>query len=337
MAVPKLQNIRSHKDNLKLICNSIIMSKIEWTDQTWNPIIGCSKTSPGCDNCYAEKMAFRLASMEGSPSFEDMKYQNVISPYGKWMNATHFVKSALEKPLHWRKPQMIFVCSMGDLFHESVPFSWIMDVMDIIDECPQHTFQILTKRPERMLEYFGSVSNLDPDYVITPNLWLGVTAENQEQADKRIPILLQIPAAKRFVSIEPMLASVDLTNFISTQVTHYDNQLDWVILGGESGPKARPMHPDWVRSVRDQCQSAMVPFFFKSWGEWQVFDDLDKSKQMALKNGTAKHQIQNFNDHEGFVHTFHKVGKKQAGYLLDGKAYKEFPSPNHQITKSPNQ
>ncbi len=294
-------------------------TKIEWCEETWNPIIGCSHVSPGCDNCYAERMAGRLANMQSLTNYgqvvkwkESEKYSDY--PIGTWNGRTHLVESALEKPFHWKKPRTIFVCSMGDLFHESVPFEWIQEVWDVMASNPQHTFLVLTKRPERILPFFrymgsrckdagfDSVPSQSDDMLnyLYPidNVWLGVTAENQQQADKRIPILLQIPAAKRFVSVEPMLGPVDLDT-----ITIPIERLDWVIVGGETGTGARPMHPDWVRSIRDQCVSAGVPFFFKQWGEYLLFEEFD----IAMDG------------------MFCKVGKKKAGHLLEGKIYNQKP------------
>jgi protein gp37 len=275
-------------------------TKIEWTDETWNPIIGCSKISEGCQNCYAEKMAHRLAYMgqEG--------YAIVTHKQGGWNGRTYqmFYKNILEKPLHWKKPRKIFVCSMGDLFHKSVPFEWVDKVMAVIALCPQHTFQVLTKRADRMKEYFRQInvgSNVIGDAwnilgynkkykhedVLNrpwplPNLWLGVTAENQQRADERIPLLLQTPAAKRFVSCEPMLGEIKLyPDYLPIYQhigapcgiekpdyhrTNHKCELDWVIVGGETGHNARMMQPIWVRTIRDQCKAAGVPFFFKKWG-----------------------------------------------------------------------
>jgi len=246
-------------------------TKIEWTNKTWNPIIGCTKVSEGCNNCYAEQFAYRLANMEWKDDRRQLNYCNVIDPdTKKWNGKTHFVQEAIYKPLKWEKPRIIFVCSMGDLFHESVPVSWIMQIMDIIEDCPQHTFQILTKRPARMLEYFGSNEKTKKSgQKILPNLWLGVTTENQKQAETRIPILLNIPAAKRFISCEPLLSDIDLECFSETGCPwEAIEDLDWVIAGGETGSKARPMHPDWIESLRDQCIEAETPFFFKGWGKW---------------------------------------------------------------------
>ena len=240
-------------------------SKITWTDQTWNPIIGCSKTSPGCANCYAEKMAFRQTRMR--PGCE---YCSVIGDDGRWNGKTEFVKSALEKPLHWRKPRMIFVCSMSDLFHESVPLIWIDKVFNVIAKCPQHTFQILTKRASRMAQYFAFSMHGD-----LKNVWLGVTAEDQQRADERIPHLLNCPAV-RFVSIEPMLGPVNLDGPKADDLHVMgcedsdcpcgQPKLDWVICGGESGSEARPLEYDWVRDLRDICMQSGTLFLFKQWG-----------------------------------------------------------------------
>lgn len=256
-------------------------TKIEWTNETWNPIVGCSRVSPGCENCYAERMANRLAGMGQE------KYKTVVTD-GKWNGATAFDPSVIDKPRDWKKPRMIFVCSMGDLFHELVPFSQILEVLVIAQKCPQHTFQILTKRPDRMREFF---TDYVPYFIdLLPNVWIGVTAENQMRANERLPILNDIPAAVKFVSVEPMLSNVDLNRALEDTLKWHvgglKNCISWVICGGESGPGARPLKPEWVRSLRDQCVEVDVPFFFKQWGG---------------KN------------------------KKAAGSLLDGKEYKQFP------------
>ena len=293
-------------------------TKIEWAEETWNPIIGCSKVSLGCDNCYAEKMATRLAAIAIKHVRPGLEYPKVI--FGrKWNGQTHLVESALEKPFKWKKPRTIFVCSMGDLFHESVPFEWIDKVIDVITECPQHTFLLLTKRPEVLKQY--SEYNMDE---AIPNIWLGVTAENQEQADKRIPILLNIPAAKRFVSIEPMLGPIDLQKRIivtGAGMKIYNSfswieKLDWIICGGESGSGARPIHPAWVRSLQGQCKEADIPFMFKQWGEWHPNHhsisrpDLNyEQKDLLFKDGMA----------------MCRVGKKKAGRELDGKIWNQKP------------
>jgi protein gp37 len=259
-----------------------IMTKIQWTNETWNPIIGCDKISEGCKNCYAEKMAKRLASINSTSYYlyvvKGEYYgtnQAVIHP--KWNGNTHFVQSALEKPFKWKKPRMIFVCSMGDLFHDSVKSEDLDKVIKVIIDNPQHTFQVLTKRPENMQRYFKYLYSKFSEYTDTtpiPNLWLGVTAENQKRANERIPVLLQIPAAKRFVSCEPLLRGINLRCIKFTgrlpgsdEPYAYNinalNKLDWVIVGPETGPRARPMQKEWIENIYNQCKVANVSFFDK--------------------------------------------------------------------------
>ena len=323
-------------------------TKIEWTQETWNPIIGCSKVSPGCDNCYAEKMAARINHIElaqhGAYS-ANRKYKHVVEGAFRgagWNGKTHLIENTLEKPLHWKKPRIIFVCSMGDLFHESVPFEWILEVWFIMKKCPQHTFQILTKRPERMHEFLCEWAP-NPFMEPLPNVWLGVTAENQQQADKRIPILFEIPAAKRFVSCEPLLSRISF-EIAESDILKYDYlkgeawslgehytsglKLDWVIAGGESGRYARPMHPLWVIDIKIQCEATNVPFFFKQWGEWvkvgECGNDKD-SKYYDHPKCTRLNLSGNMGYHGQAAYYMMKVGKKYAGSLLDGKEYKQMP------------
>jgi hypothetical protein len=223
---------------------------------------------------------------------------------------------------------------MGDLFHETVPFSWIDRIIDqaaLYDH--KHIFVILTKRPEIMKKYFEELS-LNTGYKPLSNIWIGVTAENQEQANKRIPILLQIPAAKHFVSIEPMLGPIDLECFPETGCpNNFISDLDWVICGGESGHKARPMHPDWVRSLRDQCKAADVPFFFKQWGEWQASWGAGNHLVNINTGETVK---ANHNDIRawkiGGWEPVLRVGRKYTGNLLDGQQYHEWPNQKCKIS-----
>lgn len=310
-----------------------IMSKIEWTNETWNPIIGCTKVSPGCDNCYAEKMACRLASMEHNISAYDYRYivnGTEFDKPTKWNGETFFAESQINKPLKRKKPTKYFVCSMGDLFHKSVSFQDVTGIIEIIEKCKQHTFQILTKRPERMKEYFDLLLNGALDYtklaaLPIKNLWLGVTAENQEQAENRIPVLLQIPAKVHFVSIEPMLSFIDLMPAIFYEFEGWklgiENppKIDWVICGGESGHKARLINPGWVETLRDQCKKLRIPFFFKQWGEHLPIMDPSELKKYPLSKLVEKHEWQT---------VFAKIGKKKAGSLLDGKEYNEMPINN---------
>jgi len=254
-----------------------------YSPETWNPIVGCSKISTGCENCYAEKMAGRLANIaiaremesgfdvppDGISAYISTLFWDEKNYSTGWNGTTHLVESALEKPLRWKKPRAIFINSMGDLFHEDTPARWIVAVFEIIKQCPQHIFIVLTKRADRM-----SVIMQKHFEIALPNVWLGVTAENQEQADKRIPYLIDTPAVCRFVSIEPMIGAVDIgacmfTVWPGTPANApgvLSNDLDWVICGGESGSGARAMNPAWARNLRDQCAEAGVPFFFKQWG-----------------------------------------------------------------------
>lgn len=307
-------------------------TKIEWATHTWNPITGCTPVSEGCQNCYAARMSKRLAGRYGYP--EDNPFRVTFHP------------ERLEEPLHWRKPRMVFVCSMGDLFHEDVPFDFICKVWNVMRYARNHTFMLLTKHPKRMLEWFqavqewseygqgsymifggGKPKSYGGDGIIVgkakrwplPNVWLGVTAENQQRADERIPILLQIPAAKRFVSVEPMLGPIDLIQSAGIEITDVGTfgLIDWCIVGGETGPGARPMHPDWARSLRDQCQEAWVPFFFKNWGEWAP--NYYGAQEWESDNSMAFHY---FDDPPLKVW---RCGKKRAGRLLDGQAWDQFP------------
>lgn len=331
-------------------------TKIEWATDTWNPITGCTPISEGCQNCYAKRMSKRLAGRCGYDKNEPFKV------------TLH--KNRLDEPLHWKKPSKIFVCSMGDLFHEGISDMAIEDVFATMSMCPQHTFLLLTKRPDRVLHWFSHFRADFPTETVRaqvwrsrwsiyktqkhfewplPNVWLGVTAENQQRADERIPILLQIPAAVRFVSVEPMLGPVDLTQitlgsnghglrFVHNALTgwstgyHEDtrkqklsrndeySRLDWVICGGETGPGARPMHPDWVRSLRDQCQAAGTPFFFKSWGNYCAPSQMPESTYRAWDYlyGTETCWREDYP-------TPWKVGKKKAGRLLDGQVWEQWP------------
>lgn len=250
------------------------MSKIEWTDQTWNPIVGCSKKSTGCKNCYAEKMAFRQRAIAiANEKFDCSDYYiETVDEKGKWTGKVNFIEKALEKPLKRRKPTKYFVCSMGDLFHENVNYSWIDKVIEVIKKAPQHTFIVLTKRPDNMLRYFGSRSQLDPLF----NLWLGVSAENQEQADLRIPILLQISAVKYLVSFEPLLEKINITRFIHEPTCNYEDyqictcykpherRIDWVIAGAETGHGKRQFNQEWLISLQKQCNNSDALFFDKN-------------------------------------------------------------------------
>ena len=212
-----------------------INSSIEWTESTWNPVTGCTKISPGCKHCYAERMAFRLQRM-GQPNYAN-GFKLTIH------------EQALYLPLQWKKPQTIFVNSMSDLFHKDVPVEFMQSVFEVMGRAHWHRFQILTKRSERLLK-------LSPSLLWKPNIWMGVSVEDQ-QYTSRIDDLQNIGAQIKFLSLEPLLGPLRKLNL---------KEIDWVIVGGESGPGARPMDEAWVLDIRDQCLRAKVPFFFKQWG-----------------------------------------------------------------------
>ncbi len=238
-------------------------SAIEWTGSTWNPVTGCVKISPGCMHCYAERMARRLQAM-GQPNYAT-----------GFKLALH--EHALELPLKWKKPQTIFVNSMSDLFLKDVPVSFIKKVFDVMNRAHWHTFQVLTKRGDRLLE-------VSRELPWTANIWMGVTVENGDYVH-RIDCLRETGAYVKFLSIEPLLGPMPNLNL---------EGIDWVIVGGESGPGARPMSPEWVTDIRDQCRWAGAPFFFKQWGG---------------------------------------VRKKQAGRMLEGRTWDEMPMIHHRDTR----
>ena len=291
-------------------------SKIEWTDATWNPVTGCTKVSQGCKNCYAERMYERF---NGKGSFKTITCHD----------------DRLEIPLHWKKPRMVFVNSMSDLFHKEVGFNFIYKVFEMMHLAKQHTFQVLTKRADRLEilndVYFHLQRNYPGAHFPLSNVWIGISCEDQATADERIPFLLNTPAAVRFLSCEPLLGPIDLYNQVTITTASgvvieevYLESIDWVITGGESGPGARPMHPDWVRSIRDQCKAAGVAFFFKQWGEWcEPFlpDEFERAK-FICNDGTILNPDQ---DDCSNCKLMVKVGKKSAGNILDASEHLEFP------------
>ncbi len=226
-------------------------TSIEWTEQTWNPTTGCSKISPGCQNCYAEVMARRLKAM-GVRGYKN-GFALTLQP------------NRLRKPLRRKKPTVYFVNSMSDLFHEEIPHEYIRGVFEVIKRSPQHTFQILTKRAERMSEFLNS-------YDVPQNAWIGVTVEDRKHGISRIDKLRQANAPVRFLSIEPLLEDLGHLNLKNIQ---------WVIVGGESGPKARRMELEWIKSIKMQCEENNVSFFFKQWGGWGA----DGKKRAKKANG----------------------------------------------------
>lgn len=388
-------------------------SSIEWTDATWNPVTGCSVLSPGCANCYAMKLAG--TRLQNHPSRFMLTNPSKAGPV--WNGEVRFNADWLYQPLRWTRPRRIFVCAHGDLFHEKVPDEWIDQVFAVMALCPQHTFQVLTKRAARMRQYMvdragklarfmideylikapmgnpkarsiniswpvKSIGDIDdPDDVTMalwplPNVWLGVSVEDQKRADERIPDLLATPAAVRFLSCEPLLGPIDLgtikaprepdepdldTEWFFDALTtgdyywfdcgdgfteggdgpYREHRIDWVIAGGESGPGARPMHPDWVRTLRDQCASATikgddapVPFHFKQWGAFTTVydrdaDDPDWRACGKTADATPTGQWLNLAGGMGFhgerVVRVVPRSKKQTGRLLDGVEHSAFP------------
>ena len=377
-------------------------TNIEWCDSTWNPLRGCSRVSEGCRNCYAEKMAYRFSG----PGQQYEGLAVLKNGHASWTGDVRLVEEHLLDPLKWKKPQRIFVNSMSDVFHESVPDEWIDRIFAVMALCPQHIFQVLTKRPDRMLRYFDDAYDramqvgvaagnmLDGSWVWGPgkkyrkaierivglslgleedgetqaasdllplrNVWMGVSVEDQKTADERIPLLLQIPAALRFVSCEPLLGPLQLRvretdpddpalGWSSDALFPWDMwcsddgvssdgplhpRIDWVICGGESGPGARPMHPDWARGLRDQCVAAGVPFFFKQWGAWypshicwgvvsQSEAGIVKPSDRRLKAYDAFPQREALAVQEWW--RLHRASKKSFRPELDGREWKQFP------------
>lgn len=290
-------------------------SKIEWTDETWNPLTGCTLVSAGCKNCYAAQLA--ATRLKDTPRYKGLAVVNSRG-VGVFTGKMLLHEDLLTKPLKWRKPRRVFVNSMSDLFHEKVPLEFIDQIFTTIKECPQHTFQVLTKRSERLSQVAGNLGWPE-------NLWMGVSIEDA-RVIQRVHDLRTVPAAVRFLSCEPLIGPLD------------DLPLDgihWVIVGGESGPKARPMHPDWARSLRDQCAAAGVPFFFKQWGEWGPKEDHFNPRLSKKRYQYESHAWAD----DGSVYDCRepepghfpsvmvvRVGKKRAGRLLDGVLHDGFPS-----------
>jgi protein gp37 len=360
---------------------------IEWTDATWNPIVGCSVVSPGCTNCYAMRMAARIEAMQPGSHYAGT---TVPSKAGAvWTGKLALAPdSILTQPLRWRRPRRIFVNSMGDLFHEDVPDAWIDRVFAIMGLTPQHTYQVLTKRSARMRKYVdracGRIADaaielrrtplaiakgFGPSAVVPlphitpgmpwwplPNVWLGVSTEDQCRADERVPDLLATPAAVRFISAEPLLSRIELHSvplltraFTKHQALRgeslsldgsYDGEaekIDLVIVGGENGP--RPMNPNWARSLRDQCAAAGTAFFFKQWGSWAPGEwtfDLDDHLHFTPDDdavpvrglnltGADKRMIWSAQNRTPEGRGFLNVGKRAAGRLLDGIEHNAMP------------
>lgn len=272
-------------------------TNIAWCDSTWSPFIGCSKVSPACDNCWAETWAKRCGR-----------------DFSKVVRAA---TGTFHAPLKWKEPKRIFVCSLSDFFHPDILRADRHDAIHVMRHAPQHTYLLLTKRPENVKPMLLGTAWGES---LPNNVWLGVTVENQEEADKRIPLLLGAAATTRFVSCEPLLSAVDLRgNIPAERALRWHHPmiagLNWVIAGGESGGQARPMHPEWVRSLRDQCAAAGVPFMMKQWGEFRPYeegvDHVDQSGRCTVPSG----------DLSVYPALMKRVGKQAAGRMLDGKLH----------------
>lgn len=333
---------------------------IEWTDATWNPTTGCDKVSPGCDNCYALTQAGRNKAMEIANGRADTgKYQTDGDPktsgpgFGFAMHAT-----TLDQPIHWKRPRKVFVNSMSDLFHNGMDVEFLADVFAVMSIADQHTFQVLTKRPQIMrsvltgpitmgpfgrvpsFKFLVDVARMKRGYSVLPdsrrkdgtyawplrNVILGTSVEDQKRADLRMPHLLATPAHRRFVSAEPLLGPVDLTA--------YTEGLHWVIVGGESGPGSRPMAPEWARGLRDQCEEAGVPFLFKQWGSW--IGQTSEEHEGHVRERFVPDAYVNIDTGEvvedgapqtatGWWSGVHRINKHKAGRLLDGVEHNGYP------------
>lgn len=284
-------------------------SKIEWTDATWNPITGCKVVSPGCTNCYAMRLAGgRLRNHPSRAGLTDHSKAGAV-----WNGQVRFNADWLDQPMRWKRPRRVFVCAHGDLFYEAVPDAWIDRVFEVMAQSRNHVFQVLTKRADRMRDYVLARLGGEP----LPNIWLGVSVEDQARANERIPALVQTPAAVRWLSAEPLLGPVDLNRVWATKSgaycwdclrTHFDpsaagcGPIDWVVAGGESGPGSRSMLPAWPRALRDQCARAGVPFFFKQWGQWSP--TVDGALTPIMERGD----------------------KRANGRTLDGRTHDEMPA-----------
>lgn len=352
---------------------------ISWTDETWNPVLGCSKVSPGCDSCYAIGNA-RIRQANPNAKIASA-YAGLVERTDAgldWTGAVNLLPERLDIPLRWKKPRLIFVNSMADLFHEQVPGQFIARVFAAMASSPQHTFQILTKRHARMRsvlsdqgfrqQVWDAVRALHRERVSgtpgrhympselvwpLPNVWLGVSIENQKWADIRIPYLLDTPAAIRWLSMEPLLNPIDLHGPLDPSGIHRPSLtywltgrpswsadgvlkvtrgIDWVVAGGESGSSARPMHPDWVRTIRDQVTLSGVPFHFKQWGAWApIAPDQAKVGDVVLHRD-GEHFPLTASLFDGIdverrreMYVLRKVGQKAAGRELDGRIHDAYP------------
>lgn len=333
-------------------------SKIEWTEEVWNPTLGCDRVSTGCDRCYAIRQAvIRSANPKLAADYDGVV--DTIDGRADWTGKVNLLPHRLAIPLRWRRPRRVFVDSMSDLFHADVPGEFIARVFATMAGTPQHTYQILTKRHGRMRSVLRDICRCgsghgdgvhlrsamewaatphSPTYVPglssgiyhrtswpLPNVWLGVSVEDQATADLRIDALLDTPAAVRWLSCEPLLGPVDLSRYLARGI-------DWVVVGGESGPGSRPMHPEWARTIRDQCAAARVPFLYKQHGDWIATDTRDPRYTGSVKGGFWKHDGTGWGAFTLPVPEapawMLRVGKKAAGRELDGREWNDYPMPS---------
>jgi len=291
-------------------------TKIEWAEESLNVVTGCTEASPGCANCYARKMSKRLIAMGQE------KYAGTVDAQGRWTGVVRFHPDVLDVPAKWRKPRVVFLNSMSDTFHKDVTRSQIFMMLDAVAGYPEHTFIIATKRASRAMIEINYFCDRWLSGKPIPNLWLLVSVENQAMADRRIPHLLETNVVVRGLSMEPLLGKVNINDYLRPALSYPASShsgLNWVIVGGESGPNARPMHPDWARSIRTQCVSGGVPFFFKQWGEFAPYGFVSGIEVPDGKYLPKKYMW--WSDH---VKSF-RVGKKKAGRLLDGREWNEYP------------
>lgn len=333
-------------------------SDIEWTGATWNIITGCDIESPGCINCYA--MGLAGTRLRNHPSRIGLTKQAANGAH-VWTGEVRFNEQWLDQPLRWHRPRSVFVCAHGDLFHPAVPDEWIDKVFAVMARARWHSYQVLTKRAKRMREYmshpdrYGRIIAASHTVELCameampwplPHVWMGVSAEDQQRANERVLDLLETPAAVRWLSLEPLIGPIDLSSALARATAtragdRISQWLHWIVAGGESGPKARPAHPDWFRDLRDMCVAAGVPFFFKQHGAWTELDadkptrtvesdDPNYAAETARCDGFISvegHFVRSIDDalenipYRGLV----KVGKKAAGRDLDGRTWDQFP------------
>ncbi len=294
-------------------------TRIEWVarpgtiPESWNPIGGCEPISAGCYNCWAARMAGTRLSLH--PRYAGLTEQREDGSY-RWTGEIRLDSKALAQPLHWRKPRTVLVCSMSDLFHESVPDFFIWYLWWDMAKVQQHIFLILTKRPQRMLRLVKHFVQVESPGLL-PNVWLGITVENQATADERRAAFEAIPAAIKFVSYESALGPIDWTGW---------EFVDQIISGGETGPGARPSHPDWHRATWDFCQEHGIAYFFKSWGAWFPRSQWEDNPYLTLPDDCDCVEGRNLRIVDDNI--FHRVGKKRAGHFLDGQEWHQWPEVN---------